>query len=75
MSFPPSQKLLNSVAAGQFLDLSAHTLAKKRMTGDGPRFIKLGAAVRYDLKDLQEYVARRVRLSTSDQGAGAIHDP
>jgi hypothetical protein len=66
MSFLPSQKLLRPVAAGEFLGLSAHTLAKKRMTGDGPRFIKLGAAVRYDLKDLQDFVARSVRHSTSE---------
>jgi hypothetical protein len=69
MSFLPSQRLLKPVAAGEFLGLSAHTLAKKRMTGEGPRFAKIGGAVRYDLKDLQEFVARSVRLSTSDQGA------
>jgi hypothetical protein len=68
MSFSPSQNLLKPVAAGKFLDLSPHTLAKKRMTGDGPPYIKIGVAVRYDLKVLQEYVARRVRSSTSDKG-------
>jgi hypothetical protein len=68
MSFLASQKLLKPVAAGEFLGVSSHTLAKKRMTGDGPRFIKFGGAVRYDLKDLQDFVARSVRHSTSDQG-------
>ena len=68
MSLLPSQKLLRPSAAGEFLGLSAHTLAKKRMTGDGPRFIKLGGAVRYDLKDPEEFVAHSVRRSTSDQG-------
>jgi hypothetical protein len=68
MSFLASQTLLRPVAAGEFLGVSAHTLAKKRMTRDGPRFIKFGGAVRYDLKDLQDFVARSVRRSTSDQG-------
>jgi hypothetical protein len=68
MSFLPSQKLLKPDAAGEFLGLSAHTLAVKRMTGDGPRFIKLGGAVRYDLKDLQDFVARLKRSSTSSGG-------
>jgi hypothetical protein len=67
MSFLPSEKLLKPVAAGQFLGVSAHTLAKRRMTGEGPRFIKFGGAVRYDLKDLQEFVARHARRSTSDR--------
>jgi hypothetical protein len=71
LAFPSSQKLLKSDAAGELLGLSAHTLAKMRMTGDGPRFIKLGAAVRYSFTDLQEFVARSVRHSTSDHGGGA----
>jgi predicted DNA-binding transcriptional regulator AlpA len=67
MSFLPSQKLLRPADAAEFLDLSTSTLAKKRMTGDGPRFVKFGGgAVRYDLKDLQEFVARSVRRSTSE---------
>jgi predicted DNA-binding transcriptional regulator AlpA len=65
------QRLLRPAAAAKVLDLSPSTLAKKRMTGDGPRFVKLGGAVRYDLKDLQEFVARSVRHSTSDQGGCA----
>jgi predicted DNA-binding transcriptional regulator AlpA len=66
MSILPSQKLLRSADAAKFLDLSTSTLAKRRMTGDGPRFVKFGGAVRYDLKDLQEFVARSVRRSTSE---------
>jgi hypothetical protein len=71
MSFLPSQKLLKPVAAGEFLGVSAHTLAKRRMTGEGPRFIKFGGAIRYDLKDLQEFVARSTRRSTSEYGGRA----
>jgi hypothetical protein len=71
MSSLHSQKLLKPADAAEFLDLSASTLAKRRMTGDGPRFIKFGGTVRYDLKDLQEFVAQSARRSTSDQGGGA----
>jgi predicted DNA-binding transcriptional regulator AlpA len=71
MSSLHSQKLLKPTDAAEFLDLSASTLAKRCITGDGPRFIKFGGAVRYDLKDLQEFVAQSARRSTSDQGGGA----
>lgn len=67
MSSPHPQKLLRPADAAEFLDLSRSTLAKRRMTGDGPRFIKFGGAIRYDLKDLQEFVAQSTRRSTSDQ--------
>jgi hypothetical protein len=65
----PTSKLLKPEAAAEFLGRSPHTLAKERMTGAGPRFHKLGASVRYDLRDLEEYLSRSVRRSTSDVGA------
>jgi len=70
MSSEHFQKLLKPADAAAFLDLSRSTLAKRRMTGNGPRFVKFGASVRYSLQDLEEYVARSARSSTSDQGGG-----
>jgi predicted DNA-binding transcriptional regulator AlpA len=71
MSSVHFQKLLKPADAAAFLDLSKSTLAKRRMTGDGPRFVKFGASVRYSLQDLEEYVAQSARRSTSDQSGGA----
>jgi predicted DNA-binding transcriptional regulator AlpA len=48
------------------------TLEKLRLTGDGPRYSKLGKrTVVYDEGDLDEYAAARRRRSTSDPGDGA----
>lgn len=47
------------------LCVSPHTLAKWRVTGDGPPFIKIGSRVFYDESDVALWVATRRRTSTS----------
>jgi Helix-turn-helix domain len=59
--------LLKPAAAAAYLGRSPSTLAKSRMKGDGPRFIKLGSSVRYDVNDLREYVVKSARRSTSEK--------
>ncbi|MDC7694822.1 helix-turn-helix domain-containing protein [Asticcacaulis sp. DXS10W] len=59
-------ELLNTVQAASRLNLSPSTLNKARLTGDGPRFVKLGTAVRYRPEDLDAWVSGQVRKSTSD---------
>jgi hypothetical protein len=70
-NLPPTQispaTLLKPVRAAAFLDLSQSTLAKWRMSGAGPRFIKFGTAVRYDIDELRAYAASRARRSTSSR--------
>ena len=39
-----------------------------RLNGGGPRFCKLGRAVRYRAVDVVEWINENVRTSTSDQG-------
>jgi len=41
------EPLWDESAAAKYLGLSVLTLRKARMTGNGPPYIKLGAAVRY----------------------------
>ncbi len=48
------------------LGLALSTIRGLRMTGDGPPFIKIGGSVRYDPDDLQEYLQRQKRKSTSE---------
>lgn len=36
------ERLLNSTEAAEFLNLKRHTLAKWRVEGKGPRYIKMG---------------------------------
>jgi hypothetical protein len=54
--------------ASLLLGLSVRTLQKWRLQGNGPRFLKLGQAVRYDPADLDDYISRARRTSTSDPG-------
>jgi predicted DNA-binding transcriptional regulator AlpA len=61
----PTKLLLRPEAAAMFLGCSPHSLAKWRMDGTGPRFVKIGSAVRYVMDDLHQYVAQRTRESTS----------
>lgn len=63
-------KLLTPEQAAALLNLKVKTLARWRWAGCGPRFIKIGGAVRYAENDLQAFIKAGVRLSTSDKGAG-----
>ncbi len=64
-------ELLREHEVANILNLKVTTLRRWRWAGYGPRFIKLGAAVRYDLADLDTFVAENRRSSTSDTGDAA----
>lgn len=49
------------------LNVTEGYLAKLRLTGDGPRFTKIGRAVRYDPRDVQVWLDARKANSTSEQ--------
>jgi predicted DNA-binding transcriptional regulator AlpA len=62
--------LLDAKAAAQRLGLAASTLAKWRVTGSGPRFLKVGRKVLYRDSDLTAWVeAQRCYVSTSEISA------
>lgn len=46
--------------------LSPVTLRKMRLNGTGPRFLKLGRAVRYRETDIEAWLNARVAFSTSE---------
>lgn len=62
MNLPP--KHLRPREAAQYLGLAYSTLAKWRVTGDGPRFSVLGRAISYNIEDLDDWVKGRCRSST-----------
>ena len=64
-----SQALVDETRAAQLLDLRVKTLRRWRWAGRGPRFVKLGSAVRYRPADLDEFIAAGRRTSTSDTGS------
>lgn len=59
-------QLLTTAEAAEMLRVSVSFLMKARLKGDGPRFRKLGRAVRYAEPDLHVYVKQRARTSTSE---------
>jgi predicted DNA-binding transcriptional regulator AlpA len=68
--FPP--RYLRTPEAARFLGLSGRTLEKHRTYGTGPRYSKLGGRVVYRLDDLQAWVDRGAKTSTSDPGVGEV---
>jgi len=55
--------------AAEYLGISASTLAKLRVYGGGPAFLKLGRrTVVYEKADLDAWVATRKFNSTSEYG-------
>ena len=66
---PIVQVLLTPKEAAHRLKLSASWLAKSRMRGDGPPYIKVGPrAIRYAEAALAQWMKSRQRLSTSEPG-------
>jgi hypothetical protein len=58
---------LTPAETAKILKVSASWLAKARMRGDGPPFIRVGHSVRYALPALQQWMKSKQRLSTSEQ--------
>ena len=61
------ERLLTSRDAAAFLRLSESWLAKARMRGDGPHFLKIGRSIRYSEGDLVQWMKCHQRLSTSER--------
>lgn len=58
--------LLDQREVAQILKISERTLERHRTAGTGPRFCQLGRLVRYRGCDLEEWVRRSLRGSTSE---------
>lgn len=51
--------------AANYIGLTKATLEAWRCRGNGPKFLKLGRAVRYRKKDLDAFLTARLRTNTS----------
>ena len=60
-------KLLTPKEAADLLKVSPSWLAKARMRGDGPPFIKIGRSIRYSELGLLQWMKSHQDLSTSEQ--------
>ena len=59
-------RYLGTKEAAAYLGLSAKTLEKLRVTGEGPPYAKAGRRVIYDRRDLDRWVAKRKRRFTGE---------
>ena len=62
----PNSKRLHRKQAAEYLGVSLSWLDKARLTGLGPVFISIGGRVVYDSGDLDEFLQKNRRQSTSD---------
>ena len=61
-----TKRILRTAEAAEYLGLAASTLEKRRLTSDGPAFIRLGGrAVGYDIADLDGWLDRQRQQSTT----------
>lgn len=69
-------RLLSPKELADILGVTPATLERWRVSGDGPKFVKLGnrahSPVRYRVEDVQAFIAAQERSSTSDDGAGGF---
>ncbi len=61
--------VLNAEQVAEQLGLSVSTLAKMRLSGDGPVYSKLGRRVVYSPEDLESWIAANRFRSTSEYPA------
>ena len=61
-----TDQLLTPPQTGKLLGVSDSWLAKARLRGDGPRYVKVGRSVRYPKSYVHDYLRLRTRSSTSE---------
>ena len=62
--------LLTAKEASALLKVSPSWLAKARMRGDGPPYIRIGRSIRYSEAALLQWMKSRQRLSTREDVPG-----
>lgn len=67
--------LLDAGAAAVLLNLSPATLAKWRVKGGGPRFVRIGKRILYQQDALAEFLSGRVFSSTAEYATSAVPRP
>jgi predicted DNA-binding transcriptional regulator AlpA len=62
-------ELINAKQTAQHLCITEGTLAKWRLTGEGPKFLRVGRRIAYDPRDVQTWLDARRVSSTSQEAA------
>ncbi len=67
-----TDELLDTLTVARYAGLSPVTLRKWRMTGAGPRFVRLGRAVRYRRAELDAWLSRREFKNTTEADCAPV---
>ena len=54
---PEGRPYKTDIEVAEYLAVSVSTVRRWRLTGGGPRWIRIGCSVRYSVADLHAYVA------------------
>jgi excisionase family DNA binding protein len=69
------QSLLTQSECAELLRLSERTLERLRVSGSGPKFLRIRHSVRYRQTDVEAWLASRTVRSTSEEiGNGKAND-
>jgi predicted DNA-binding transcriptional regulator AlpA len=68
---PARDRLLDTHQLAKRWNVSARTLERHRTTGDGPRFLRVGGAVRYRLADIEAYENQQLAAAEAERAARA----
>lgn len=66
---------LTEQESSQLYGMSVAWFQRKRWDGTGPRYCKIGRAVRYPREELERFFSSRLQSSTSDAIAHSDHKP
>nr|NJM01832.1 helix-turn-helix domain-containing protein [Desulfobacula sp.] len=66
-------QFLNTKKTAAVLGVKDNTLEIWRHRGIGPKFVKIGGAVRYRIGDLEAYIEAQTRTCTSQSGDSISH--
>jgi excisionase family DNA binding protein len=63
---PAPRRLLTTTEAAEFLSCGRNTLEQDRLRGSRIPYVSIGRSVRYDMADLEAFIAANKRRSTSE---------
>lgn len=58
--------LIDTTELARRIDVSEVTLVRMRMQGGGPAFIRIGRSVKYRWEDVEAWLEKQTRNSTSE---------
>lgn len=61
------KQLMTTEETSAYVRHAVQTLAKWRVYGKGPRWVKMGRSVFYERTDVDSWIDSNIRSSTSDQ--------